>query len=130
MCEFGGTGPQQAVCAVKSRRGFSLVEVLIASVLFAVAIMGLLGATDGISRSMSASRWQMIAAGTAQRRLDSLHSLPCSSLPAGTTGSRVSRGITERWTISGGEASRRVELSLTIPRAAVPSRYVTLVPCR
>ncbi|MBL0938681.1 MAG: prepilin-type N-terminal cleavage/methylation domain-containing protein [Gemmatimonadaceae bacterium] len=113
-----------------ARSGFSLVEVLIASVLFAMAIMGLLGATDGISRSMSASRWQMIAAGTAQRRIDSLHSLPCSNLPAGTTGSRVSRGIVERWAISGNEASRRVELSLTVPRAVTTSRYVTLVPCR
>ncbi len=115
--------------ARRVRRGTSLVEVLIASVLMTVAVMGLLSSSTSVSQQMGAGRRQMIAASIAQRRLDSLQSLPCSVLSATPTGQNVTQGIREQWTVSGSGATRQVQLQLSLPRLNTPYVYTTLVPC-
>ncbi|AMW04085.1 hypothetical protein GEMMAAP_03020 [Gemmatimonas phototrophica] len=106
------------------------MEVLIAAVMMTVAVLGLLGSSTSISQQMGAGRRQMMAASIAQRRLDSLLSVPCSALSATPTGSGVSSGIQESWTVSGSGATRRVTLSLVLPRLKTPYTYTTLVPCQ
>ena len=113
----------------RPRHGTSLVEILIAAVMLMVAVMGLLGASSNISRQMGAGRRQMVAASIAQRRLDSLQSLPCSALSAAGSGTGTSHGIRERWTVTGSGATRSIELFLTVPRVARAYRYSTVVPC-
>ncbi|WP_145978968.1 type IV pilus modification PilV family protein [Gemmatimonas phototrophica] len=125
------TGSPQARRAIaRPRNGTSLVEVLIAAVMMTVAVLGLLGSSTSISQQMGAGRRQMMAASIAQRRLDSLLSVPCSALSATPTGSGVSSGIQESWTVSGSGATRRVTLSLVLPRLKTPYTYTTLVPCQ
>lgn len=111
----------------RARRGVSLVEILIASLMMTVAVMGLLGASNTIARDMGAGRRQMMAASVAQRRLDSLQSLPCSALSAG--GSGTTSGIGEQWSVSGSGATRVLTLDLTVPRVQRAYRYTTIVPC-
>lgn len=125
------TGSPQARRAIaRPRNGTSLVEVLIAAVMMTVAVLGLLGSSTSISQQMGAGRRQMMAASIAQRRLDSLLSVPCSALSATPNGSGVSSGIQESWTVSGSGATRRVTLSLVLPRLKTPYTYTTLVPCQ
>lgn len=115
--------------ALRPRAGVSLVEILIAAVMLMVAVMGLLGASSSISREMGAGRRQMVAASIAQRRLDSLQSLPCATLSAVGSGSGTSNGIREQWTVTGSGATRLLTLELTVPRVSRAYRYTTLVPC-
>jgi Tfp pilus assembly protein PilV len=107
----------------------SLVEILIASLMMTVAVLGLLGASNSVSQQMGAGRRQMMAASVAQRRLDSLQSLSCAALTAAGTGSGTSHGIRELWSVSGTGATRTVTLDLTVPRVARAYRYTTIVPC-
>lgn len=113
----------------RPRRGVSLVEILIASLMMTVAVMGLLGASNNVSQQMGAGRRQMMAASVAQRRLDSLQSLSCAALTAAGTGSGTSHGIRELWSVSGSGATRTVTLDLTVPRVGRAYRYTTIVPC-
>lgn len=113
----------------RPRRGTSLVEILIAAVMLTVAVMGLLGASSSVTQQMGAGRRQMVAASVAQRRLDSLQSLPCAVLSAAGSGSGTSNGIQEQWTVSGSGATRTLQLSLTVPRVNRAYRYSTIVPC-
>lgn len=115
--------------ASRRRRGVSLVEILIAAVMLMVAVMGLLGASGSISKEMGAGRRQMVAASIAQRRLDSLQSLPCSVLSAAGGGRGTFNGIREEWTVTGTGATRLVTLDLSVPRVSRAYRYTTLVPC-
>lgn len=105
----------------------SLVEILIASLMMTVAVMGLLGASSSVSQQLGAGRRQMVAASMAQRRLDSLQSLPCTALT--TAGSGSANGIGERWTVTGSGLTRTIALELTVPRVVRPYRYTTIVPC-
>lgn len=113
----------------RPRRGVSLVEILIASLMMTVAVMGLLGASNNVSQQMGAGRRQMMAASVAQRRLDSLQSLSCAALTAAGSGSGMSNGIRELWSVSGSGATRTVTLDLTVPRVARAYRYTTIMPC-
>lgn len=131
MSTAHGTAPVPPVVKTRRpRRGTSLVEVLIAAVMMTVAVLGLLGSSTSVSQQMGAGRRQMMAASIAQRRLDSLQSVPCSALSATPSGSGVSSGIRESWTVTGTGATRQVELRLVLPRLNVPYVYTTLVPCQ
>ena len=110
----------------RARRGVSLIEVLIACVLLTVAVMGLVGAATGISKQTGNSRRQIQAAGMAQRRLDSLRSLPCGSMTSGTA---TKQGITQTWTISGSGNTRNIVLQMSLPRLTKPLTFRALVPC-
>lgn len=111
------------------RKGTSLIEVLIACTMVTVAIMGLLGSSTSISQQMGSGRRQMVAASIAQRRLDSLQSVPCSRLTA-ASGRATTGEIREEWRVSGTGATRLVELSLQLPKLSRPYVYTTLVPCQ
>ena len=113
----------------RARRGTTLVEILIAAVMFTVAILGLLGASSSVAQQMGAGRRQMVAASIAQRRLDSLQSLPCTVLSAAGSRTGTTNGIREEWTVTGSGATRTIVLSLTVPRVNRAYQYSTIVPC-
>ncbi|WP_411281201.1 hypothetical protein [Gemmatimonas sp.] len=115
----------------RTRRGATLIELLIASVMLVVAIGGLLNTSAEIAEQMGGSRNQLIAAGVAQARLDSLASISCNALGAGSlaSGTGVTRGIRESWTVTRTTYARQISLTLTLPRRSQTFRYSTLVPC-
>lgn len=102
---------------------------MIACTMMTVAIVGLLGTSKKVADAMGSSRQQMIAAGVAQARLDSLQSLSCTALSGLATGTRTTRGIGESWTITSGTNTRIIQLTLTIPRMSQGVVYKTIVPC-
>ncbi len=111
------------------RRGTSLIEVLIASVLLTTAIGALLGTSKKVSEQMGTSRKQMVASSVAQARLDSLQSISCTALAATSPGNRTTRGIQEGWTVTSGTNSKVITLTLTIPGLSSDIIYTTIVPC-
>jgi Tfp pilus assembly protein PilV len=110
----------------RSRAGVSLIEVLIACVLLTVAVLGLVSVATGVSKQTGNSRRQIMAAGMAQARLDSLRSLPCGNM---SSGSATTQGIAQQWTVSGSGNTRSLVLQMTLPRMTNPIVYRALVPC-
>ncbi|HVE77923.1 MAG TPA: prepilin-type N-terminal cleavage/methylation domain-containing protein [Gemmatimonadaceae bacterium] len=82
--------------AALSRPGFTLVEMLLAIIVFAVGVLGLAGTSTVIMRQMNAAQQQSQAAVQAQARLDSLAGVSCVMLAAGGA---MHRGVRHRWTV-------------------------------
>ena len=98
-------GVAQSDEAAKDRRGMSLVEVLVAVTLLAVAMLSL-GAAAGFGvRQMGLARQDLQYAADVQQEVDSLSSLPWNAV---TNGSANVRGRPFVWTVSSPTANSRL----------------------
>lgn len=79
------------------RAGFTLVELMVALMVFAVGMLGLAATAGSVTRMMGGAKRQTIAATIAQSRLEKLRSSPCASI---VSGSETVRGITNTWTVT------------------------------
>lgn len=80
-----------------SRRGFTLVELLLAIIVFSIGVLGLAGTAAIVSRQMNSAQYQALAATRAVARLDSLASVSCTMLTDGTS---TNRGVSEAWRVT------------------------------
>ena len=114
---------------MQARDGFTIVELLVALMIFAVGMLGLAATAGSVTRMMGGARRQVIAATVAQTRLERLRSSPCNSI---TSGTETTRGVTSTWTVSpvtrGVNITERV--SFQTSKAGVRTRtYMTTIPC-
>lgn len=115
----------------RSRDGVSLIELLIAVIMLAVAVGGLLGSSAAVGRQMSGGSSQTVAAAVAQARLDSLTSLACAQLDAGAkSGSTLTRGVRESWNIVDGFNIKTINVQIALPRRTNPLLYQMVITCR
>jgi type IV pilus modification protein PilV len=92
-----------------ARAGFTLVELLVAMMIFAVGMLALAATAGSVTRMMGGAKRQTIAAQVAQSRIERLRSSPCASLLGG---SETVRGISSTWTVSA--VSRGVNITETV----------------
>jgi prepilin-type N-terminal cleavage/methylation domain-containing protein len=94
-----------------TRSGFTLPEVLVATLVLAIGILGL--ASSGTFIAIQASDARAITEGSlvAGRVLDSLRSIPC---PAVTAGQATNRLVTVRWTAVAAPRSVHVHTTLEL----------------
>jgi len=78
----------------RARRGFTLVELMVAIVIMAVGVLGLAGTASLVSRLTGGAAQQTLAATVASSRFERMRSLPCTSIAAGTD---TTRGMQEAW---------------------------------
>ena len=84
-----------------SRRGFgavtgyTLVELLVATVVLAVGVLGLAATAVAVARLTGAGMRQTVAAAAARSRFELLRSGGCGRV---ASGSAVTRGVHESWT--------------------------------
>ena len=102
-----------------SREAFTLLEVLVALVVLGVGILGLSANAALVSRLVGDGSRLTLAATVATSRLEELRALPCAGI---TSGSAITRGIEERWSVgpmaASGRSALEVELSVTYPLRA------------
>ena len=94
-----------------SRRGFSLVELLVALVLLASGALVVAGTSTLVARAVGEGARRTTAARLARSTLDSLAALPCAALVAG---SDTARGVLVAWTVD------------TVPRARVVRQAIRI----
>ena len=102
------------------RAGFTLVELLVAMMVFAVGMLGLAATAASVTRMMGGAKRQTIAATVAQSRLEKIRSSPCASLVSGT---ETVRGITNTWTITAVTRGVNVKDSVSFPGARNGTRW-------
>ena len=93
----------------RKRAGFTLVELLVAMMVFAVGMLGLAATAASVTKMMGGAKRQTIAATVAQSRLEKLRSSPCTSLVSGTD---TVRGVASTWTVTA--AARSVTINETV----------------
>lgn len=89
--------------ARSARRGFTLVEVMVAIVVLSIGVLGLAATAGVVVRQMTGAVHQSVAATVAYSRMERIRTGNCvamkdsSSPAAGVT----TRNVTERWAIKG-----------------------------
>lgn len=118
----------QRVRPPRRRAGFSLVEVVVAVVLLAIAALGVASSATFVARLAATARALALATRSTAQVVDSLRARPCASLGAGTTGTPAG---TVRWSIATAPGTRRLRADLTpgSSRVAAPVVEEVIVPC-
>ena len=88
---------------VSDRRGFTIVEVLIAVIVLSVALLGLLGTTAMTIRVLGESDRTVTAAYYATQQLERLEALGCDAVSGG---SDTQQGVSLTWTVGGATTDR------------------------
>ena len=83
-----------------TRDGFTLVEVMVAIVILAIGILGLAATASVVTRQMTGAVHQSVAATVAYSRMEHIRSSDCMIMKDSTSGSAVTRNVSEQWTIT------------------------------
>ena len=113
---------------VSARRGFTLAELMVALMVFAVGALAMTATSSNVITLMTASKNRTMAADVAQARLELMRSQGCS---AHTTDSAVTRGVSESWqTVHLTLADDvTVRVSFSSNRRTQTRIYRTFLPC-
>jgi prepilin-type N-terminal cleavage/methylation domain-containing protein len=114
-----------------SRRGFTLIELMVTVILLGVGLAGLVATSGAVSRMMGGSSRETIAATIAASRFETLRGSACASI---TSGSATTRGISESWRVTTidprtFDVTDSVSFVPISRRAVVKQAYRSLVKC-
>ncbi len=109
-------------------RGFTMVEAMVAIVVFAVGVLGLAGSAAVMTRQMSSGNRLARANMIARSRVEQFSAQNCTAL---TSGSATAGGFSEQWTVTALTRTVRVVEKVTFAgtRGSRSKSYVTMLPC-
>jgi len=87
---------RRRLSANRSRSGFTLVELMVALMVFVVGVLAVSGSSAVVMTMIGGSQRRTIAAVVAESRFEQLRSRSCTAL---TNGTATTRGVREAWTI-------------------------------
>ena len=110
------------------RRGFSLVELLVALVLFSSGALVVAGTSTLVARAVGEGARRTTAARLARATLDSLAALPCTGVAAGRDSAR---GVIVAWTVDTVPRARLVRQTIRIAVRGGEARSFaeSMLPC-
>ena len=79
-----------------NRRGYTIVELLVAVMIFSIGLLAMAGTASVILSTLTSTQSRTIAASVAESRFERVRATPCVNRAAG---SALSRGISEAWTL-------------------------------
>lgn len=80
----------------KSRGGYTIVELLVAIMVFTIGLLAMAGTASLIMSTIASSQTRSVAAGVAESRFESLRAQNCALHAGGTA---VTRGVREDWSV-------------------------------
>src|SRR5256885_16367652 len=83
-----------------NRRGVTLVELLVATVIISIGLLAIVGTSAAIARSLGQARLDNLAAVYAESRVESIAGTGCASLSLGSWVAATTRGVTEHYNVS------------------------------
>ena len=104
------------------RRGFTLIEMIIAIIVMSIGVMGLAGTASYVATQMGGANAQTIAAGLATKVSDSLSARRCTAL---IDGSQTVRGVRVAWTVADSSRTRWITETVQYKPKRGPSKTVT-----
>lgn len=120
--------------APPARRGFTVVEAIVAIVMLAAGVLALVSSSVVVLNEMTVGSQNAIAASVAAQRLELLRSYNlCTMIVAGAD---TNRGMAESWEVTpvfavGGQPSRTIQYTITYKagRTTRDQKFTTNVPC-
>lgn len=115
---------------VRDRKGFTLVELMVAIMLLSVGMLALAGSSAMVVKQMGEAGTMTIAAAVAQTRVESLRSTPATCTTA-STATATTRGVDESWTVTPMARSSQISVTVTYftKRGNRSQTYLSMVPC-
>ena len=109
------TMPNDTTCAT-DRRGFTLVEVMVAIVILSIGILGLAATAGVVVRQMTGAVHQSVASTIAYSRMERIRAGNCVAMKdsSGPAAGVVTRNVTEFWKITGTPGSHMLLVSDSI----------------
>jgi prepilin-type N-terminal cleavage/methylation domain-containing protein len=81
---------------INSQAGFTIIEMLVAVMIFTVGLLAMAGTASLIMMTMAGSQTRNVAAAVAESRFEQLRGQSCT---VHASGSGVKRGVREDWTV-------------------------------
>jgi type IV pilus assembly protein PilV len=114
---------------LRSRRGFTLIEMIIAIIVMSIGIMGLAGTASYVATQMGGGKAQTVAAALATKVSDSLSARRCSAI---VSGSQTRRGVSVDWTVADSSRTKWVTELVQYKPKSGPTKsftYLTVIQC-
>jgi prepilin-type N-terminal cleavage/methylation domain-containing protein len=110
-------------------RGLTLVELIVAVMVFSVGILGLASTAGVLVRQMGDGARQTIAAQAAASRFERLRSIPCTTIASGQATGRS--GVSESWVKTASPRSVIVTDTVKYDSPGKKHAYVyrSVIPC-
>jgi prepilin-type N-terminal cleavage/methylation domain-containing protein len=125
---------------LKSRPGFTLIEVMVAMMVLVVGVLALAATAGVVTKQMASGSRQSTAAVIAQARFDSLTSLACKTLspPGGAVASgtvqHLNGMVKEKWSVADGTNVKALTDTIWVYGRKDAGQtyllYYSLIPCR
>lgn len=96
--------------ATRTRAGFTLVELMVAILMFTVGLLALASTSAVIVGQMGDASRMGVAASVAQTRIERLRSGACATTQTGTSNTR---GVSESWTVTPMTRSAQIDVTIT-----------------
>jgi general secretion pathway protein I len=112
-----------------NRRGFTLIELMVALMVFTIGILATMSSASAVMSMMNGSQRRTVASTVADARFERLRAQSCTQHANGTT---VTRGVRETWNVYPLVQADDVTVMVTFPASRgriVSQTYKTYVPC-
>ena len=96
-----------------ARRGFTLVEVMVAIVILSIGILGLAATAGVVVRQMTGAVHQSVASTVAYSRMEKIRTSNCVAMKD-SSGTATTRNVKEKWVIVGTAGSHALLVYDTI----------------
>ena len=115
--------------SIGSRAGFTLIELMVAVMLFTVGVLATMSSAAAVMKMMGGAQRLTVASVVAEARFERLRAQSCAQHAAG---SATTRGVRESWLVVPLVQADDVTVMITYPTGGgrvVSQTYRTYVPC-